>query len=337
MRRGALLGAGHNVVSVDKTYVPTGLLGLSVRALNRLGYAADPSRVNARLLASVLNDKPQLVWIDKGLCVTPRTLRAIRILQPVAQIVHYSPDDMGGRHNQSRQYLDSVPLYDLHVTTKSFNVAEVKRWGARAVIFLNNAYSSDLHRPLDISAEDRLAFGGDVGFVGAFEKDRAEALRFLASRGLRVRIWGGGWEGWARRNGDPNMRVEGRWLWGQEYVKALCSFEINLGFLRKLNRDLQTTRSVEIPACGGFMLAERTAEHRQLFTEGVEAEFFTTKDELLEKCCYYLAHSEEKARIAAAGRARCVQSGYSYERQVEAVLDQLSVLRAGRNCTALGA
>ena len=330
MRSDALSTAGHKVVEVDTPYVPAGLMGLAVRALRKLGYALDPSGANEKLLASVGREKPQLVWIDKGMCITSRTLQTIRDLQPNTQTVHYSPDDMGGRHNQTRQYLDGIPLYDLHVTTKSFNVRELYGRGARAVLFVNNAYSADTHRPIEISPEERLSLGGPVGFIGAFEEERAEAMRFLAENGVPVRIWGGwggGWERWARKHPHSKLRVENRAVWGQEYAKAICSFDVNLCFLRKLNRDLQTTRSVEIPACGGFLLAERTEEHLKLFEEGAEAEFFGSRAELLEKCRHYLAHEEERRKVAAAGRARCLRSDYSYDRHVEAVLDRLKELR----------
>ena len=72
-----------------------------------------------------------------------------------------------------------------------------------------------------------------------------------------------------------------------------------------MNRDLQTTRSVEIPACGAFMLAERTEEHLELFEEGKEAEFFGSRDELLQKVRYYLTHAEDANRLPPPAAERC--------------------------------
>jgi spore maturation protein CgeB len=327
MRCEALRNLGHDIAEVDSTYVPTGFVGLSTRVRRKIGYTADPVDTNARLKASVARYKPNLVWVDKGLTITPDTLQKIRKSHPDIQIVHYSPDDMMGSHNQSRQYLGCIPLFDLHVTTKSFNVEELHARGARSVLFVNNAYSPESHRPLVVNSEDRFALGGDVGFIGTFEEDRARSLLLLANQGIQVRIWGNAWGRWAKHSRHPNLIVENRALYDEDYAKAICSFKINLGFLRKLNRDLQTQRSVEIPACGSFMLAERTIEHLGLFTEGVEAEFFSNEEELLEKCRYYLEHSEARQRVAEAGRERCLRSGYSYEHHVAAVLEHLGRLR----------
>jgi spore maturation protein CgeB len=141
----------------------------------------------------------------------------------------------------------------------------------------------------------------------------------LAQNGIPVRIWGGGWqEKWSVSH--PNLKIESSPIWGADYARTICSFDINLNFLRKVNRDLQTTRSMEIPACGAFMLAERSAEHLELFEEGKEAEFFGSDAELLEKVKYYLIHETARRQIARAGRDRCLRSGYSNHERLKIIL-----------------
>ena len=335
MRLEALRRLGHEVVPIDTCGPVNGVRRLLVRVAGRVGWRLDTTHTNYELLEVARQIQPDVVWIDKGLTIRPATLRGIRnaTLRGIrnatlgTRLVHYSLDDMTGRHNQSRQYLAGTRYYDLHVTNKSYNVPELKTMGARSVLFVNNAFCPKAHRPVTVSNEERLNFGGPVGFIGAFEKDRAEAIWPLLTAGVPVRVWGEewgrGWKDWAARHRNPNLKVEERAVFGHEYAKAICSFDINLAFLRKLNRDAQTTRSIEIPACGGFMLAERTQEHLTLFEEGGEAEFFGSHGEMLEKCRYYLAHAEERTAISRRGRERCVKSGYSYDAQLKGVLAHL--------------
>jgi hypothetical protein len=164
-------------------------------------------------------------------------------------------------------------------------------------------------------------YGGSIGFIGAWEKERADSILALVESGFTVRVWGSGWKNMTAR--PPGLMLENRYLLGDEYAKGMCAFDINLCFLRKINRDLQTTRSIEIPACGAFMAAERTAEHLALFVEGKEAVFFRSNDELIEKCRYYLDHPEERMRIAAAGRQRCLSAGYSNHDRMKAMLREI--------------
>lgn len=69
------------------------------------------------------------------------------------------------------------------------------------------------------------------------------------------------------------------------------------------------------------MLGERTEEHQRLFAEGVEADYFGSDEELLAKVRHHLANPEARQRIAAAGHARCLRDGYSYDERLAAILD----------------
>ncbi len=155
-------------------------------------------------------------------------------------------------------------------------------------------------------------------------RPRARSLSYLAENGIAVRVWGNGWEAWAAR--PPGLIIEDRAVVNTEHdlahTKSLCATRINLGFLRKLNRDTQTDRTMEIPACGAFMLAERSDDHLRLFEEGHEAAFFGSDDELLEKVRYYLGHEDERAAIARAGRQKCLDAGYSETERMRGMIDQ---------------
>ena len=214
------------------------------------------------------------------------------------------------RHNQSQDYLKSLPYYDLVITNKSYIKEDLKRLGAKNVIFVNNTFDDLFHYPRKLSLTEKKEFICDVGFIGAWEKERCESILFLAKNNINVRVYGDkSWEKYINMYPTLDIRIGG--LYSDNYVKALQSFKISLCFLRKMNFDQQTTRSVEIPACGGFLMAERTNEHLSLFEENKEAVYFSSNKELLEKCKFYLKNDTERKQIIENGHKRCIQSGYS--------------------------
>jgi spore maturation protein CgeB len=75
-------------------------------------------------------------------------------------------------------------------------------------------------------------------------------------------------------------------------------------------------RTFEIPACGAFLCAQRTDEHREIFREGLEATFFDDPDELRSKVTRYLADAAARARIAEAGLLAVTQHPHTYRDRI---------------------
>ncbi|RXG13097.1 glycosyl transferase family 1 [Leeuwenhoekiella aestuarii] len=281
-------------------------------------YLKDFNFINRKIVDKCKEKKYDIIWIDKGILISKETLLTIKSLNRSSKIVSYSPDNMALRHNQSENYLTALPYYDCVFTNKSYILKDLYKIGAQQVKFVNNSFESTFHYPRKLSEEDRRKFGGDVGFIGSWEKERCESILYLVNNGIKVTVFGGGkWNDY--KSYHPNLKIK-KGLFSEEYSKALQAFKISLCFLRKMNYDLQTTRSVEIPACGGFMLAERTEEHIAMFTEDEEAAYFGTNKELLEKCRFYLANSYLRNQVAKNGTKRCTISGYSNEMTIKEML-----------------
>ncbi|MBU1853983.1 MAG: glycosyltransferase [Candidatus Omnitrophica bacterium] len=310
---------GHEVTLVDTQPVSVRKTEKQIfyRIKRKIFGPTDLAGINQQIIRLIEKDTYDILWADKGLTVKPDTLRCIKKISPKIVTVSYSPDDMLNPDNISKQYIECVGLYDVHVTANSHNVEEIKGWGANDVYFLGRGFCPHTHRPVVVPDPEKEALGGPVGFIGHFEKERADSITFLAKNGIRIKIWGNWPNDWAKKMGLKTVEVMGKRLWREDLVRGICSFDINLNFLRKANRDQQTTRSVAIPACRRFMLAERSQEHLSMFREGIEAEFFETNEELLRKVQYYLEHKEERRTIAEAGYKRCMKSGYSNQERLK--------------------
>lgn len=324
-RHNSLVKIFGNDVDIFNTSIKYSFSNRIVNKLFNLGFnfsLIDWHSYNKKIITQVCSNSYDVIWIDKGLLIKSSTLKFIKDKFPEMLIIGYSPDEMTQRHNQSANFLASLKYYDAYITTKSYAIQDLKKLGAKKVYFVNNAFEPTFHFPRKITELDIKSLGGDVGFIGTWEQERANSIIFLAEKGLNIRVWGGGkWLNY--RDKYKNLIIEDKGLFSEDYSKALVAFKINLCFLRKMNFDQQTTRSIEIPASGGFMLAERTTEHLNLFEENKEAVFFSSDQELYEHCVYYLKNESERLRILQSGYLKCLNSGYDNYQTIKRVLDKI--------------
>ena len=148
-RMNALRDLGHDVTPVDLTPPDRAReRRLSSRVLYRLGFPLDFAGVNRLVPKHISNSRFNVLWVEKGLTISPETLTTVKNSNPECRLVFFSPDNMLYRKNQSRRYLAGLPLYDLHVTTKSHNVDGLGSLGAKDVLFVNKSFDPATHRPI---------------------------------------------------------------------------------------------------------------------------------------------------------------------------------------------
>lgn len=264
-----------------------------------------------------------LIWIEKAQYIRKSTIEIIKA-KLRAPIVHFTPDIAiqikGTQH--SPIFHQAIPAYNTVITMKDFEAPMYSELGAAHTIYMDQAVNHKRLFPrIDIGKGQKAR----IGFIGHFEPHYLNTVRAIARSGLDVKARGPGWDKPHRRF-NPAYRAynAGGPIYGEEYAKQINRMGIGLGLLSKLGPEIVTTRSLEIPACGTFLLAERTKKHQEMFREGEEAEFFDSTDELLGKAQFYVKHAGARERIAAAGHQRFLASPYRWDRQMAKTIMQLT-------------
>jgi len=316
-----LKSMGNDVTPIDTDpYIYGGLFEKFHYHLN-----AGPGIVtlNKKILETIKEMVPEIIWVDNKPFLQPGTLKKIRKTMHSVKIINLITDDPTGKYRSSwRMCLRTAKYYDFHFVQREANIAELKNYGARQVEICYRSFDPGQHRPVTLTGEDIRKYKTGTGFIGTYESEREAYIVHLLRNNINVSITGNAWEK-ARHWEIIQPHYKGPSVYGEAYVKTINGFDIALHFLRHANRDEQDSRTFELPACGAFMLAEKSGVHEELFKDGREAVFFESKEELLEKVKYYLAHSEERKAIAKAGYERCLNSGYSHEARLKDVLEKI--------------
>ncbi|TCK69707.1 glycosyl transferase family 1 [Acidipila rosea] len=316
----ALSRLGHEVRGFNvQQYLPR--WGKARAVVERMPAGPLIASVNRALLREASEWQPDLVWFDKPIYITPRSLRRLKVNG--IQTVCYNQDNPFGPREDGcwRQLRKTLRLFDLHCILRESDIQRYSEWRLPFVKVLLS-YEPTMHfaPPEGWSDADR---DRGLAYTGSPHEDRPAFLLQLAERyGLPLSVAGPKWpKVWSPE--ILSRYVTGGFLGGEAYREAIWHSRINLAFLTHLNEEDIAHKAMEITACGGFLLAERSAGHSACFEEDREAVFFSSVDECAAKARYYLDHPLEREQIAAAGRRRAVASGYNNDTQLEIALNAL--------------
>ncbi|NJP07841.1 MAG: glycosyltransferase family 1 protein [Chloroflexaceae bacterium] len=272
--------------------------------------------INRRFRIRAHHRNPDIVWLYNCQHLFSRTIAHLHEQQPQTQLVHYINDNPFSPHARKEQWRHVYPAirwFHLNLVFRHSNIADFARAGSRATQVLRAYYVPELHyRQLPERHERH--FHNDVVFVGHYENDgRLGQLEAIARAGHQVALFGGGWPA-AERVLAADSPLRRAWpvepVVGADYRKALSGSKIALCFLSHMNADTYTTRTFEIPAMQTFILSEYSDDLATLFREGVEAEYFRTREELLAKIAFYLRHDRARETIARRGYERLRKDGH---------------------------
>lgn len=338
--RKSLIRLGHEVDCFKwhgyfnfNSEAPRSPAALVRRVQNKYAFGPAVGRLNSDFLHTVRACRPEVVFIYRGSHVYRETLQEIRsILGAKCRILGYNNDDPFSPAQPAlfwRHFLRAVPEYDLMLAYRHANLGEYRRAGARRVELLRSWYVPDRSHPVSLSEAEKAQFDCDVVFVGHYEDDqRLACLEDIVRRGFSVRLFGPT-KYWAEPLASSSLLrhlAPTRMVWGADYNRALCGAKVALCFLSKLNRDTYTRRCFEIPATRTLMLSEYSDDLASLYREGVEADFFRDRDEMMRKIEKYIGNSAARQRVASAGHAKVASAGHDIDSRMRSLLQSLEAI-----------
>lgn len=277
-------------------------------------------RIVARSLSSRISGSNfDLGYIEGGEWVTPAVIRVLR--RSCMRIVSYNIDDPFGMRDRARfrAYRSCLPYYDLCVVVREQNVGEARALGARAVLRVFMSADEVTHAPRMLTSADHARWDSQVLFLGTWFPERGPLLRELIELRVPLTIRGSEWH-----KAPEWPRLEGHWkggeIRGDDYAKAIQCARVCIGLVSKGNRDLHTTRSLEIPALGSLLCAQRTKEHLAMYEEGREALFWNEAEECAAMCRIALNDEERRKSMAKSGQARVRSNGHYNESVMQKIL-----------------
>jgi spore maturation protein CgeB len=179
--------------------------------------------------------------------------------------------------------------------------------------YLPEACNPRVHRPLELTAAERLRYGSDVAMIGSIYYYRQDLLQQLLPFDLKV--WGRRYDWMVDRLPD---RHQGREAVLDHKGHVALAARIALNTLHYAEVDGLNARAFELAGYGAFQLITDKPVLREHFAPDREIVTFDSAAEMVEKVRHYLARPEEAAAIARRGQERAHRE-HTYEHRLREI------------------
>ncbi|MNO42732.1 Spore protein YkvP [compost metagenome] len=298
-----------------------------VEAFQNAGHYCEPFTLNKGLNALQLMKEslqPDLIVAMGGL----------KISKPILEFLKQTKVKSAIWMTEDPYYMDwtisLITYFDYIFTIDQAALEQYKRLGHLYVYHLPLGTDPEMYRSAPVSEE----FTSDICLVGVPYSNRIELIKFLLERtDYQIQIVGRGWgkfnNEWTK-NSNRGLDLVNAWVRPETVVNYYNGSKIVLNIHRppdeKYNKNRTgiiaksiNNRTFDAASCEAFQLIDSKEELVNHFEEGKEIISFQDNNDLLEKIHYYIAHDEERKRIAKKARKRVLTS-HTFQHRIDHLL-----------------
>jgi hypothetical protein len=276
------------------------------KVLFKLGLSNIHQKINSKFKQIVNEFKPEIIWVFKGMELMPASLKWAK--EQGIKLVNYNPDNpfiFTGKGSGNANITKSIDLYDFHFTYNLEIQKQLEEKHKAKTAFLPFAYDVSLELFNECAKEREIV---KACFLGNPDKIRAAFLEQLATKGIKMDVFGNDWNKFiSHKNITPYSPV-----YGDEQWKVLRKYRVQINLMRIHNEDSHNMRTFEVPGIGGIQVAPFTTEHQLFFEDGKEIFLYKNLDECVAKINYLISlspaqtnHLRKYSRDAAINKRHC--------------------------------
>jgi spore maturation protein CgeB len=267
------------------------------------------AELNQALLNIVFVERPNIILIVQRLYeIWIETLDILKRMNDVVTI-YWATDD-SWKYSECSRLIGKY--YDGIITTYPGVLSKYYNDGIRNVLLLQWAANAEcLQEPLPSSS-----CVYPVSFIGTAHGSRKKWIKKLANRGIYINCFGYGWE-----NGVIDER---------HFKKIIRESIISINFANSKGENQIKARTFEVPGYGGFLLTQKAKYIDKYYIDGKEIVIFDNLDDMINKIKYYLAHPNERDKIALAGFQRTKRE-HTYDKRMYDLINFALSLKKRKN------
>lgn len=276
------------------------------------GFPKMEERVHRPLLRLVTKIKPDFV-LNTYNSIPPWVIDAIKDISG-AKVALWFPDHLA---NFGRQYI-LTSSYDALFFKEPYIVRILKDKLELPAYYLPECCNPKWHHRIELSPQEQRRYGCDLAIAGNMYPWRDKILSQFVEYDLR--IWGDNFPHWL--NSPLRGKFQNHFVAELEKAKAFNAAKIVINTIHYAEIEGVNCRLFEAAGCGAFQITDWKECLPELFCPGEEIITYRTRRELKELVDYYLAHPEEREKIAIASYERAHRD-HTYRNRLNKMLEVL--------------